>query len=329
VVPATTLDRAPAVQRIEFRAMGCAMALYTASGDPSAEERLRAAHALIDRAEERLSRFRDSSELSRLNARPGRPVAVSADVWNVLAGAMEAARRTRGLYDPTILADLESAGYDRSFRAGLDRDGGTIPQATARARRSWADVVLDPDARTVTLPPGVRLDFGGIGKAWAAEQAAAALAAAGPCLVDAGGDIAARGAPAGRPGWPVGITDPHAPDRTLTTLAIADGAVATSGTDVRRWRRGAQKCHHVIDPRTGRPAQTDLWSVTVVAANAVDANVHAVAALILGSEEGLRYLAAQPGVEGLAVRRDRQLRCTAGFVHCIWPGTRAGGLDHG
>jgi len=328
-MPTATLDGVPAVRRLTFRAMGCAMAVYAAAGDPGADEGLRAARALIDRAEERLSRFRDCSELSRINAHPGRPMAASGALWDVVVRAMEGARQTHGLYDPTILGDLESAGYDRPFDAGLDCDGGAIAQSPVRVRRSWEDVVLDSRARTVTLPPGARLDFGGIGKAWAAEQAAAALSATGPCLVDAGGDIAARGAPAGWPGWPVGITDPHAPDRTLTTLAIADRAVATSGTDVRRWRRGGQMCHHIIDPRTGRPAQTDLWSVTVVAPDAADANVHAVAALILGSEEGLRYLAAHPGIDGLAVGRDRDLRCTPGFVHYIWPATRAGGLDNG
>jgi thiamine biosynthesis lipoprotein len=323
-MPAATLDRAPAVRRTAFRAMGCGMTLHTAAGgDPRAGARLDAARALIDRAEARLSRFRVSSEWSRLNARSGRPVPVSGDLWEVVVRAMEGARRTNGLYDPAVLDALESAGYDRSF----DRIGaGDAPAPGARTGRppacggpSWEQVVLDQGARTVMLPPGVRLDFGGIGKAWAAERAAAELSAAGPCLVDAGGDVVARGAPAGWPGWPVGVTDPHDPDRTLTTLALADRTAATSGTDVRRWRRGAEMCHHIIDPRTGRPADTDLWSVTVVAADAVDANVHAVAALVLGSDGGLRYLTAQPGVEALAVRRDGGLCCTPGFVDYIWP----------
>lgn len=204
--------------------------------------------------------------------------------------------------------------------------GERVAKPPTGAGPSWEQVVLNPGARTVLLPPGVRLDFGGIGKAWAAERAAAALSSAGPCLVDAGGDIVARGTPAGWPGWQVGITDPHEPDRTLTTLALVDRAVATSGTDVRRWRRGGQMCHHIIDPRTGMPAETDLWSVSVVAESAADANVHAVAAVILGSEEGLRYLAAQSGVEGLAVRRDRVLCCTPGFGQYVWqekPGPRS------
>lgn len=308
------------------------MALYSAGGDRRAGERLDAARALIDRAEARLSRFRSSSELSRLNALPGRPVPVSADLWDVMVHAMEGARGTRGLCDPAILGALESAGYDRSFdciRGGhAPETGDRAAQPPACAGPSWEQVVLDPGARTVMLPPGMRLDFGGIGKAWAAERAAAALSFVGPCLADAGGDIVARGTPAGWPGWQVGITDPHEPDRTLTTLALADRAVATSGTDVRRWRRGAQVCHHIIDPRTGMPAETDLWSVSVVAANAVDANAHAVAALILGSEEGVRYLAAQPGVEALAVRRDRVLLCTPGFVQYVWPEKPAAGLDY-
>jgi len=200
----------------------------------------------------------------------------------------------------------------------------TFPRRDGR-RAAWQDIGLDSAGCRVTLPAGVRLDFGGIGKAWTADRAAAALSSFGPCLIDAGGDISVRGAPAGWRGWPVGVTDPRNPVETLTVLAMADGGVATSGIDVRHWRRGGQMCHHIIDPRTGKPAATDLLSVTVVAPDAKEANLHAVAAMILGSEAGMRYLAAQRGVDALAVRQDGGLRCTEGFWAYVWSRPRAGG----
>ncbi|HLW49215.1 MAG TPA: FAD:protein FMN transferase [bacterium] len=316
-VPASAM-----VRRLAFRAMGSEMALITVTDHPDADVRLNAARAMIDRLEERLSRFRASSELSTLNAQPGRPVRVSEELWDVLIHAMDGSRRTNGLYDPTIVGALERAGYDRPFEA-VRGGGDAVPPGGPRV--SWRDVGLDCGARRVTLPVGVRLDFGGIGKAWTADRAAGALSAAGPCLVDAGGDIAVRGVPAGWRGWPVGITDPRQPAETLTVLAVTGGGVATSGVDVRRWRRGGQMCHHIIDPRTGMPAATDLLSVTVVGPDAMEANLYAVTTMILGSEEGLRYLAGQHGVEALAVRQDGGLRCTPGFPAHVWSEPRTGG----
>ncbi len=312
----------PEMPRLDFRAMGSNMTLITASSRADAPARLAAVRGMIERFEERLSRFRESSELSRLNARPGRPVRVSDELWDVLAAALDGTRRTDGLYDPTILEALERAGYDRPFDGVRDR---ADPAPPSPQRAAWHEVRLDARARTVTLPAGVRLDFGGIGKAWTADRAAAALSAFGPCLVDAGGDIAAMDAPAGWPGWPIGVTDPRNPTGTLTVLAVADRGVATSGIDVRHWRRGGEMCHHIIDPRTGRPAGSDLLSVTVVARDAGEANVHAVAALILGASDGLRYLAGQRDVDALAVRRNGALLCTAGFGAHVWSEGRLGG----
>ena len=117
----------------------------------------------------------------------------------------------------------------------------------------------------------MRLDLGGIGKGYAAERAAELLALAGPCLVNAGGDIAIRGG-----SWPVGVEH--------ITLQLGGGGLATSGRDRRRWQRGGRELHHLIDPATGEPAVTDLLRVTVVAADAVDAEVAAKSLFLLGSE---------------------------------------------
>ena len=315
---------ADSIHRFTFGARGCTMALWVATEDErAAAARLGDARSLIERAERRLSRFLDTSEVSRLNASAGRAVRVSPDLEQVLMLALHGARRTGGLYDPTVLDALEAAGDDRPFD-GIRCATPAGPAPAAHGSGSWRAVRVDPFTATVTLPAGVRLDCGGIARAWAAEQAAARLSDLGPCLVDAGGDIAVRGAPPRWPGWPIRVADPYNDRRDLAVIAVSSRGVATSGTDYRRWRRGGRMVHHVIDPRTHRPAGTDLVSVTVVAEDAVEANIHAVAALILGSRDAVVYL-HQAGVDGLVVRADGGVRTTPGFHRHAWPGPAAGG----
>jgi FAD:protein FMN transferase len=303
------------LQSVSFRAMGCKMALWLIDSDSeAAAPHLAAAHAFIEAAEAQLSRFRPESELSRLNARSDQAVVLSRLLWHVIATALEGARRTDGLYDPTILDALEAAGYDRSFTSMHETQTPSQPVSSPRA--GWPDIQLSHEA--VTLPPGLRLDLGGVAKAWTAERVADQLAQRGPCLVDAGGDIAARGGPPGLTGWPIGVADPRRPDADLALLFIQGRGVATSGVDYRHWQCGGRSQHHIIDPRTRRPAETDLLSATIVAADATEANLHALVAVLLGAREGLAYLSRQVGVEGLLVRQDGDLLLTAGFGQYVY-----------
>jgi len=258
------------IERRAFRAMGTDVELFLA-GEPSAT-----AAALLDSAErefERLealfSRFRPNSELSELN-RSGR-IAASEDLLEVVELALGARERTGGRFDPTVHDALVAAGYDRTFDE-LVRDGASDETA---ARCGGAVTVT---GRTIELEPGFRLDLGGIGKGYAVDRAAALLAVAGPALVNAGGDIAALGRP-DELGWRVGIETGGDP----ITVALEDAAIATTGRDRRRWRRNGRERHHLIDPATGRPAETDLLRVTVVAPTAVEAEVLAKS-LFLGGE---------------------------------------------
>jgi thiamine biosynthesis lipoprotein len=303
--------------------MGCELALWVVARDPrAASRRLAEARAFVDQAEARLSRFLPNSELSRLNAVQGRPVRVSRTLWQAVSLALESARRTDGLYDPTVIDALEAVGYDRPFdelRAGPA--GQTTSAAPPEPRsRGWRGIQLEPGSRSVRLPLGERLDLGGVGKAWVAERAADLLGLLGPCLVDAGGDIAVRGRPPAEVGWPIGVADPRRPGIDLALLLVADRGVATSGLDYRRWRRGRKLVHHLIDPRTSRPAESDLLAATVIAADAAEANLHSLATMILGFRDALAYLAEQPAVEGLLVRRDGEVFYTRGFERyvCAW-----------
>ena len=308
---------APFSQSTTFRAMGCEVTLCLAdAGTRSAEPSLAVARAMFEAAEARLSRFRPDSELSQLNARSGQAVAVSPLLWQAVSLALAGARRTGGLYDPTIIDALEAAGYDRSFASTLDTRVPTRPLGPATA--SWRDARLHPESKTVTLPRGLRLDLGGVAKAWTAERVAGYLARFGPCLVDAGGDIAVRGCLPGQTGWPIGVADPRRPEVDLALLLLRDRGVATSGVDYRRWQRGDRMQHHIIDPRTRRPADTDLLTATVVAADAAEANLHALVAVLLGARAGLAYLRRQSGVEGLLVREDGHLLTTTNFERYVY-----------
>ena len=260
----------------------------------------------IDRA---CSRFRADSELSRLHEANGRPTPVGPLLMEAIAVALEAARQTDGLVDPTIGAAVIAAGYDRDF-ADLPGDVTAHPRA---ATPGWRSVRLDRERMLVQLAPGARLDLGATAKALAADRAAAAaVAAVGPhgVLVGLGGDIATAGrAPAG--GWPVGIADGHRDGAPDATVALAAGGLATSSTTQRRWRSGGAELHHILDPRTGRPAPVVWRTVSVAAPTCVRANTASTAAIILGAEAPA-WLAAR-GLPARLVHRDGTVVGTGGW----------------
>lgn len=280
-----------------FRAMSTDVAV-TAERDEAA-----IAAQVADRfaaAEHRFSRFRPDSELSALNRARG-PMRVSAPPFDALARARLHVVRTGGVFDPGVSAALIAAGYQRSFAPGaLDRPAAAPPPAR---RGHLHEVLLDPASRTVLRPRHVQLDLGGMIKGATVDEAATLLPGAG--AIDAGGDAVVRGPAPGGGDWLIEIEDPLDPARTLATIGLRDAAVATSAANRRCWRLGAVDAHHLIDPRTQRPATTDLLQVTVVAATAELAEVLAKAAFVLGTRAGRALLAGQPGVGAVLVGRDR------------------------
>jgi thiamine biosynthesis lipoprotein len=290
----------------EFRAMGCQMLAALDTEAPASTKWLADVPGWFTDWEHRLSRFRDDSELAELNRHSGGPMQVSDILWEVIKTALQAAQRSHGLVTPTILAELELAGYDRSFdMIGAQAPAGSPPPATPSG--DWNAVVLRLGSRSICLPPGVRLDLGGVAKGWAADRAARLLGAHGPALIDAGGDIAVSGAMADGSPWPIGVADPIEIDGQIELLLLPSGGVATSGRDYRRWRQGGSWQHHIIDPRTGRPAVTDVLSATVVASSAREAEMAAKTALILGSRAGLAWIEARPSLAALLVLDNRQI----------------------
>jgi thiamine biosynthesis lipoprotein len=236
----------------------------------------------IDRA---CSRFRADSELSRANARSGRPVKVSTLFAQALEVALRAARLTDGDVDPTVGRALELAGYDRDWRLLAPPSDPPARRApiSARVRAGWLTVRLDRDNRMLRVARGIRLDLGATAKAWAADRAANAACAAADCgaLVSVGGDIATAGrAPAS--GWRIHVTDDHRSDPSAPgqTVCICSGGLATSSTAVRRWSHGGNTMHHIIDPATGTPVAHTWRTVSAAAASCTDANIATTSALV-------------------------------------------------
>jgi FAD:protein FMN transferase len=301
----------------EFRAMGCRMLVALDIEAPAAAERLAEVPDWFAEWERRLSRFRDDSELSELNRQAGGPVQVSDILWDVVKTALQAAQRSHGLVTPTLLGELELAGYDRSFDL-LDAHAPAEPPPPAAPSGDWNAVVLRLGSRSICLPPGVRLDLGGVAKGWAADRAAHQLGAYAPALIDAGGDIAVSGPMSDGSPWPIGVADPTELDGQIELLLLASGGVATSGRDYRRWRQGGSWQHHIIDPRTGHPAVTDVLSATVIASSAREAEMAAKTVLILGSRAGLAWIEARPSLAALLVLEGRRIVRSSRLEHFTW-----------
>jgi thiamine biosynthesis lipoprotein len=269
--------------------------------------------------EQSMSRFRPDSELNRLNAQAGMPVQVSSELMDVILASLEAARSTEGLVDPTLKDAMLAIGYDRSFEH-LMPDGAAPPLSSSASQGAgWWDIRCEPELGLVHLPAGVHLDLGGVGKGWAADRAAESLGVYGPALVDAGGDIAVSGPPDRSTGWPVAVTDPRHPEgEPLAILKLTRGGVATSGRDFRHWTRDGVPQHHILDPKTRRPAETDVLTATVIAPSALEAEAAAKAVLIQGRRRGLAWLERRPRLAGLLVDEHGHMSVSLNLEHHMW-----------
>ena len=266
--------------------------------DPAGAARLLAgAWAHIDTLEGHWSRFRPDSEVSVLNRHGGAPVAVSPATLALVRHALAAWEMTDGRFDPTVGAALGALGYDRDFGEVARAAHPSSDAAGAVPAPGPEGIDVDPEAGTVTLPPGVCFDPGGIGKGLAADLVAEALVGAGAvgALVNLGGDLRAVGDPPDPEGWVVSLPDPVRADRELARFALPQGAVATSSRMRRRWRTATGSAHHLLDPATGRPATGDTVAVSVVADRAWRAEAVATA-LFLAGPGGLDRHPGSPAV---------------------------------
>jgi thiamine biosynthesis lipoprotein len=285
----------PIEQRDEFACFGSRCTLIVA------DARVADAAAAVAQAHRRLlewhrqfSRFQADSELTRLNHATEETVAVSPMMRRVVEAAVRAADTTGGLVDPTLLTEIERAGYDSHF------EGDGIPLAVALAlapdrapgrpapESHWKLVRTDRRAGTVTRPPGVQIDPGGIAKGVFADELASTLTGYGACVVDCGGDMRLGGRL--ELSRDVHVASPF-DESILHTFSVARGGVATSGVGRRSWLdRDGRPGHHLLDPATGRPAFTGIVQVTALAPTATEAEALSKAALLSGPVHAERVL---------------------------------------
>ena len=298
---------------VSFPALGTTAVIAVVDpGSLTAARELLVAH--LEAVDLACSRFRLGSELSWVNAHAGAPVRVSSLLAREVRVALDAAANSDGCVDPTLGAQLRAAGYDRTFALVRERHSWRIAPLPPARGPAWRDVELDDEQRMLLIPEGVELDLGATAKALAADESARTIAETigTGALVCLGGDIAVAGsAPNG--GWSVRIADNHAAPLAGAgpSIAISTGGLATSSTAVRRWNTDQGEAHHILDPRSGQPANTPWRSVSVAAATCVDANVAATAAIVLG-ESALGWLADRQ-LPARAVRRDGSVVTVAGW----------------
>jgi thiamine biosynthesis lipoprotein len=278
----------------------CAAAVTAGPHDErEASWALAAARDEVAACEAELSRFDSASGLSRLNAAAGKWVSVGPRLLEALGLALRAREETDGRFDPTLLPALVAAGYDRSFELLEERQARPVGDW-----RAGAEIELDLRSSRARMESRSAVDLGGIGKGYAAGRALDAMLAVSPRLagglVDLGGDIAVRGEPPEGGPWLIAVADPRRAGETLAVLALAQGGVATSGRDARRFGP-ARSLHHLIDPETGESSLGGPLTVTVAAPSPSSAEVHATALAIAGLGEAEAHVAERPSISALYV----------------------------
>jgi len=296
-----------------FRALGTDVFLAVRTVADLPHARRLAADVLTD-VDEVCSRFRDDSDLSRVNANPGSWVDVDPLLVTAVEVACLAAAATGGLVNPLLGRPLVHLGYDRDFRLLVAcEDEASAVESPAPDPDRWRDIRTDPDGG-LRIPAGTALDLGATGKAWAADLIATAYDEhlRGSAIVSVGGDLSIS-SPDGMP-WAVAVSD-H-PDLPPVVVDLDRGGLTTSSTLVRRWTRRGSRRHHLLDPRTGLPA-AEVWrTVSATGETCTAANTASTAAVVLG-EDAPGWLAYH-GVTARLVSTEGRVRTVGG-----WPDERS------
>ncbi|HEU4707652.1 MAG TPA: FAD:protein FMN transferase [Solirubrobacterales bacterium] len=291
---------------LTFDAMGSHVRLLIGEPGPGMPQAAAAAEQgrrFVEDFDAALSRFKPTSELCRLNADPRERVPASELLRRAVEAGLFAAERSGGLVDPTLVGEIEEAGYVAS-RAGMDglplaealADAPPRRPADPRPEQRWRGFEVDDEAGEIARPPGLRFDTGGTGKGLAADMVAAGLRGYSRFIVDCGGDIRIGGADALVHPYEVFVEHPITGGRAHV-LRLGSGGVATSGINVRIWRdEQGRYAHHLLDPATGEPAWTGLVGATALGDTALEAETLSKAALLSGPERGREILGGRGGL---------------------------------
>lgn len=298
----------------QFDAMGARIRVMVGppgeAGLATPQDAGRKAREFIRDFDRRLSRFRPDSELTLMNRDPGTEVPASDLLRKAVKAGIRAARQSAGLVDPTLLAEIETVGY-RHSRVGMS--GLPVPQALRDApprkpaepegSRRWERFRVDDERGVIGRPRGLKFDTGGTGKGLAADLVAESLTGYSRFLISCGGDIRIGGREAGRFPYEVVVQHPVSGRRPYL-LRLGSGGIATSGIDVRSWRRAdGQAAHHLLDPSTGEPCWSGLIGATALGRTALEAEILAKAALLSGPG-GARQILSRHG--GLIVHENNR-----------------------
>lgn len=291
--------------------MGTAIRVELWSDDAAAgEEAIDAVMAEMHRIDRAMSPFKPASELSRINRdAAAAPVAVSEEMFRLLERALMFSRLSGGAFDITYAG----AGHLYDYRERIKPSEAALREACAHV--GWRHLVLDPAARSVRFArPGMRIDLGGFAKGHAVENGAALLRQRGieHAIVTAGGDSRVLGDKRGRP-WSIGVRHPRCPGEVVALLPLADVAISTSGDYERFFEADGVRCHHVIDPKTGK-SPTGIHSVTILAADGLTSEALSKTLFVMGLPRGMRLIESQQGVDAVVVDAEGALHYSSGLL---------------
>jgi thiamine biosynthesis lipoprotein len=272
----------------------------------------------LKQIEQQMTINQPNSQITAVNAAAGqRPVQVSDDTFLVVQRALEYAHITGGKFDPTVqpIVSLWKIGTPEARVPAPSEISAKLPLVVYQA------VQLDEQQHTVFLPQaGMGLDLGGIAKGYAADQAVEILRASGVknALLSLGGNVYALGTnPDGKP-WRIGIQDPeNARNTYLAIIETSNETLVTSGAYERYLDVDGQRYHHIIDPGTGYPAETDVLSSTIVTTNSMDADALSTSVLILGREKGLELIEQLTGIEAVVIDKQHKIYLTSGMKNRV------------
>ena len=304
------------LRKLIFPALGtqCEVQYAAPGGDAQAAAFERAAVAWVSAFEAKYSRFRPDSLVSRINAAAGRDwIAIDPEMEGLLQLCDTLHFMTQGVLDPTALPLIRLWDY----KSPAPRIPAADELAAARALVGWKKVQRAPGK--VFLPvAGMALDFGGFGKEYAVDLVAQLALDHGltSALVDFGHDLRALGPPPGRPAWHIGLEDPRQPGAASGSIGVTGKGVASSGDYLRCFVIGGKRYGHIIDPRTGWPVANGCTQATVIAGSCLQAGVLSTTAFVLGVPQGLDFIQACPGAEGLLLTATTRAQ-TRGFFNYV------------
>ncbi|MEK7130305.1 MAG: FAD:protein FMN transferase [Patescibacteria group bacterium] len=304
----------------EFKAMGTDIFAAINCGDKKyAELEFENIKSEISVFENRFSRFKKDSELSKLNKSAGGFFQASDEMIELLLCAKEAYEITNGIFDPAVLPILEKIGYNQDFdkiKEGIKKISKKQIQKDFSNLPKFEDIVIDNRNKIVKLPQGVKIDLGGIAKGFIIDRIVMRLRNKFENFwISAGGDMYLFGRDSENKNWQVGVQNPleHSQDILFLNIPTRGAAAATSGITKRKGKSGNFVWHHLIDPRTGLPADNDILAATVIADSVWQADVLAKTALILGKKEGIDFLGEIPNAGGLLIDENLEILFSKGI----------------